>query len=111
VSIDGFEVAYRVRLLRPPGHSIDRASVELTSAGEAALFSGEVFHHAVKIQKPDLVSVSCGFPDASRRSRRWFLEHASVTGATASCGHFLGASVGRIVGAGGGFGWAPVSSR
>lgn len=105
VAVDGSEVVPGIRVLPTPGHSIDHASIELTSGGACALFAGDVFHHPVEIYDPDLVSVFCEFPDASRRSRRWFLDHAADTSATVFTSHFPGSSVGRISRTAGGFAW------
>jgi glyoxylase-like metal-dependent hydrolase (beta-lactamase superfamily II) len=105
VVIDGSEVLPGIRLLPTPGHSIDHASIELFSGGETALFSGDVFHHPVEVYEPDLVSVFCEFPDASRRSRRWFLDHASSKDSVVFSSHFPRSSAGRISRTPSGFAW------
>ena len=105
IAVDGSEVLPGIRFLPTPGHSIDHASIELVSAGETALFSGDVFHHPVEVYDPDLVSVFCEFPDASRRSRRWFLDHAALTNSAVFSSHFPSSSVGRISRSPRGFKW------
>jgi glyoxylase-like metal-dependent hydrolase (beta-lactamase superfamily II) len=104
--VDGTEVVPGIRFLPTPGHSIDHASIELESGGETALFSGDVFHHPVEIYEPDLVSVFCEFPDASRRSRHWFLDHAASTGSMVFSSHFPNSSAGRISRSSRGFKWS-----
>jgi glyoxylase-like metal-dependent hydrolase (beta-lactamase superfamily II) len=106
VAVDGSEVLPGIRFLPTPGHSIDHASIELTSGGETALFSGDVFHHPVEVYDPDLVSVFCEFPDASRRSRRWLLDHAASTGSMMFSSHFPISSAGRISRSPRGFEWS-----
>jgi glyoxylase-like metal-dependent hydrolase (beta-lactamase superfamily II) len=106
VLVDGSEVLPGIRFLPTPGHSIDHASIELVSGDETALFSGDVFHHPVEVYDPDLVSVFCEFPDASRRSRRWFLDHAASTGSMVFSSHFPGSSAGRISRSSRGFEWS-----
>jgi glyoxylase-like metal-dependent hydrolase (beta-lactamase superfamily II) len=106
VTVDGSEVLPGIRFLPTPGHSIDHASIELTSEGETALFSGDVFHHPVEVYDPDLVSIFCEFPDASRRSRRWFLDHAAATGSMVFSSHFPHPSAGRISRSPHGFEWS-----
>jgi glyoxylase-like metal-dependent hydrolase (beta-lactamase superfamily II) len=105
VAVDGSEVLPGIRFLPTAGHSIDHASIELVSGSETALFSGDVFHHPVEIYEPDLVSVFCEFPDASRRSRRWFLDHAASTHSIVFSSHFPRSSAGRISQTHRGFEW------
>jgi glyoxylase-like metal-dependent hydrolase (beta-lactamase superfamily II) len=106
VKVDGSEVLPGIRFLPTPGHSIDHASIELESGGEIALFSGDVFHHPVEIYDPDLVSIFCEFPDASRRSRRRFLDHAASTGSMVFSSHFPNSSAGQISRSPRGFEWS-----
>ncbi len=105
IAIDGAEVLPGIRFLSTPGHSIDHASIELTSNGETALFAGDVFHHPVEIYDPDLVSVFCEFPVASRSSRRSLLEHAATTRGKVFSSHFPCSSVGRITRTADGYEW------
>ncbi len=42
IAIDGTEVLPGMRFIPTPGHSIDHASIEITSGGQTALFSGDV---------------------------------------------------------------------
>ncbi|MEG3089227.1 MBL fold metallo-hydrolase [Sphingomonas sp. PB4P5] len=106
VPVDGSEVLPGIRFLPTPGHSIDHASIELVSGDETALFSGDVFHHPVEVYDPDLVSVFCEFPDASRRSRRRLLNHAASTGSMVFSSHFPNSSAGRISRSDRGFQWS-----
>lgn len=96
IPIDGAEVLPGIRFVPTPGHSIDHASIEIVSDGEVALFSGDVFHHPVEFHLPDLVSIFCEFPDATRRSRRQFMERAVETNAIVFSSHFPRSSVGRV---------------
>lgn len=105
IAVDGSEVLAGIRFLPAPGHSIDHATIELASGGETALFSGDVFHHPVEVYEPDLVSAFCEFPDASRRSRHRFLDHAASGGGTVFSSHFPGSSMGRISRGPHGFEW------
>ncbi len=105
VTIDGSEVLPGIRLLPTAGHSIDHASIELTSDGESALFPGDMFHHPVEVYDPDLVSVFCEFPEASRSARHWLLDHAAMTGSPVFSSHFPSSSVGRITRSANRFEW------
>lgn len=106
ITVDGSEVLPGIRFLPTPGHSIDHASIELVSGGETALFSGDVFHHPVEVYDPDLVSVFCEFPEAARRSRRRFLDHAASTDAVVFSSHFPLSSAGRVSRSARGFEWS-----
>lgn len=105
VRIDGSEVLPGIRYVPTPGHSIDHASIELVSDGEVALFSGDVFHHPLEIQVPELVSVFCEFPDAARRSRLRFMERAADSGAVVLTSHFPLTSAGHVTKSPVGFDW------
>jgi hypothetical protein len=50
----------------------------------------------------------CEFPDASRLSRRWLLDHAATTRSTIFSSHFPGSSVGRVTRVADGFAWHAV---
>jgi glyoxylase-like metal-dependent hydrolase (beta-lactamase superfamily II) len=105
IPIDGAEILPGIRFLPTPGHSICHASIEIVSDGEVALFSGDVFHHPAEIHAPDLISVFCEFPEAARRSRKLFMDHAIATGATVFSSHFPLSSAGRICRDGEGYAW------
>ena len=105
VHFDGSEVLPGIRFVPTPGHSIDHASIEIASDGEAALFSGDVFHHPLEIQVPELVSVFCEFPDAARRSRLGFMERAADSSAVVFTSHFPLSSAGRVGRTSLGFEW------
>ena len=97
IEVDGGEVLDGFRYLPTPGHSIDHASIALTSQGEAAVFGGDVIHHPFEIIDPELVSMFCEFPDAARRSRVRLLEHLVETRALYFSSHFTGSSAGHVV--------------
>lgn len=105
IPIDGAEVLPGVRFLPTPGHSLCHASIEITSEGETALFSGDVFHHAAEIYDPELVSMFCEYPEAARQSRRSFLDHAANTQATVFTSHFPQSSAGKIKCDGNSYAW------
>nr|WP_260181515.1 MBL fold metallo-hydrolase [Sphingomonas sp. BK580] len=81
IVVDRSEVMPGIRFLSTSGHSIDHASIELTSDGEVAIFAGDVFHHPLEVYEPDLVTTFCEFPAAARRarrSRRWTARQRAV---------------------------------
>lgn len=105
VPVNGDEVLPGVRLVPAPGHSIDHAALELSSAGALAVFGGDVMHHPVEAHVPELVSIFCEFPDAARRSRRKVLDRVADTGALYFSSHFPLSSAGHVVRNGDGYGW------
>jgi glyoxylase-like metal-dependent hydrolase (beta-lactamase superfamily II) len=106
IEVDDEEVLDGFRFLPTPGHSIDHASIALTSQGEAAVFGGDVVHHPFEIVDPELVSIFCEFPDAARRSRVRLLEHLAETRALYFSSHFTGSSMGRVERKGANYRWA-----
>jgi glyoxylase-like metal-dependent hydrolase (beta-lactamase superfamily II) len=99
--IDGF------KLHRTKGHSYDHLSVSLKSAGQTALFGGDVMHHPVQVAVPEWNSVFCEFPDDARHSRLWALRFAAENHALFFSSHFPGTSVGVIERRGQEFAWLP----
>lgn len=106
IAVDGAEVLPGIRFIPTPGHSICHASIELVSGGMTALFSGDVFHHPVEVRDVDLVSMFCEFPEATRRSRRAFLERAADSDATVFSSHLPRSSAGLIRRQADGFAWS-----
>ena len=105
IIVDGDEVLEGIRFLSTPGHSIDHAAISITSQGAEAVFGGDVVHHPFEWCEPDLVSIFCEFPEASRRSRRWLARHVIERDATYFSSHFPFTSFGKISRAGENFGW------
>jgi glyoxylase-like metal-dependent hydrolase (beta-lactamase superfamily II) len=79
-----------------PGHSVDHMSIRLCSAGEDALFTGDVMHHPVQVVRPNWCSVFCADPDAARASRERIMGRASARGTTLFTSHFPGSSAGIV---------------
>ena len=88
-----------------PGHSIDHATIIISSGGEEAIFGGDVVHHPLEMSRPELVSVFCEFPDAARASRRALLNYASESRALFFSSHFAASSVGRVTRRATGYEW------
>ena len=105
IAVNGEEVLEGISFIPTPGHSIDHASIRLTSRGEQALFAGDVMHHPLQVYEPTLNSCFCEFPEAALRSRDFVLEDAAERGATVFTTHFAQSSVGRISRTGDRFSW------
>lgn len=78
-----------------PGHSAGHMSIGLVSAGEHALFGGDVMHHPVQLTFPAWNSGFCGDSATSRRSRAWALDHVVDRNALYFSSHFADTSVVR----------------
>jgi glyoxylase-like metal-dependent hydrolase (beta-lactamase superfamily II) len=105
VEAGGGDVLPGFRYVPTPGHSLDHMSIVLESAGERAIFAGDVMHHPLQVYLPQLNSVYCEDAEKARNSRRWVLDHAAETSATYFSTHFPASGVGRIVREGTGFSW------
>ena len=82
--------------LPTPGHSIDHASLILHSAGESAIFTGDIMHHPLQFRFPEWNSVFCENKLQAVRSRQKALEWATAHQALWFSSHFAGSSVGRV---------------
>jgi glyoxylase-like metal-dependent hydrolase (beta-lactamase superfamily II) len=105
IDVDGAELLGGISFLPTPGHSIDHASILLRSGGQEALFLGDVMHHPLQVYRPDLRSVYCEFPEASRASREWIHSYASENHALCFSSHFGESSAGYISRRTEGFQW------
>ncbi len=79
-----------------PGHSIDHASLILRSAGQSAIFTGDVMHHPLQFRFPQWNSVFCENKPQAVDSRQKALEWATGHQALWFSSHFAGSSVGRV---------------
>lgn len=96
IVINGDEVLKGIRFLPAPGHSIDHAVISITSQGHEAIFGGDLMHHPFELNDPELVSMFCEFPEATRRSRRKLAERVAASEALYFSSHFPVSSAGRI---------------
>ncbi|MEO8779582.1 MAG: MBL fold metallo-hydrolase, partial [Rhodanobacter sp.] len=78
-----------------PGHSAGHMSIGLSSAGETALFGGDLMHHPIQLAHPAWNSCFCGDPALSRRSRAWALDYVADKHALYFSSHFADTSVVR----------------
>lgn len=97
--IEGF------RFHSTPGHSIDHASISVTSRGKTALFWGDVMHHPLQFRRPETNSVYCEFPKAAQQSRHKAMQLAAELDALVFTTHFGDSSVGKVSRQAHGFDW------
>ncbi|MGW7004531.1 MBL fold metallo-hydrolase [Streptomyces sp. NPDC054933] len=109
VSLAGTEVAPGIRLLPTPGHTPGQVAVELRSAGQSAVITGDCVHHPVQLRHPDITS--CVDLDAAlaTRSRRELLAAVADTDVLLLGSHFPPPTAGRVVSAGSDYRLVPVT--
>ena len=85
-----------LRLQPAPGHTPGSTVVCLTSAGEEAMFVGDVVHHPLQVWNPDWNSIFCEDGAGARATRRLVLEQAADRDAVLVPAHFAGQHRARI---------------
>ena len=105
IYIDGSEFIDGLSFKPTPGHSINHASITLSSRGENALFSGDIFHFPIQVNYPELNSIFDAFADQARSSRLWGVMYAADHHATVFSSHFPESSAGLVARSGENFKW------
>ena len=85
------------------GHTPGHVAVRVQGAGRQAVMSGDLMHTAVQCAEPDWSSCFCVDPEASRRTRRAFLERHADTDTLILPAHFPTPGAGRVRRAGGAY--------
>jgi glyoxylase-like metal-dependent hydrolase (beta-lactamase superfamily II) len=86
-----------------PGHSPGCCVIHARSAGEHAIFSGDVFHHPIQLAQPELHFLGDMDAAAAVRTRRRLFETYADSGTVFYPAHFTAPTVGRIQSASTGF--------
>lgn len=94
--LDGFEVAPGLTLHEAAGHTDGTVMVRLRSAGETAMFAGDVIHHPSQARNCALGNHADVSPGAAARVRERLLAECAETGALLVPGHFTGTGCGRV---------------
>jgi glyoxylase-like metal-dependent hydrolase (beta-lactamase superfamily II) len=85
-----------VRFWGTPGHTQDHASIALTSKGETALYTGDLVHHAVQVERPAWIAAFDILPLMSLESKKKLAERALKDNALLVCVHNPFPGVGRL---------------
>lgn len=102
-------VADGVSLEPTAGHTPGHVAVRVAGGGREAVMSGDLMHHPVQCAEPAWSSTFCVDAEASRRTRRAFLERHADTGTLVMPAHFPTPGAGHIVRAGGAYRFVFVS--
>ena len=91
-----FEIDTGFSIEPTPGHTPGHNCLNLARGGEKVVFSGDLMHHPLQVPEPQLSTVYCVDPEASRRTRTDFVNRYADTDTVILPAHFPGASAGRI---------------
>jgi glyoxylase-like metal-dependent hydrolase (beta-lactamase superfamily II) len=92
-----------VRLIPTPGHTPGHVSVLVSSQGEEAIITGDMFHHPLQMAHPDWRDTADVDADLAHRTRVAFLEQHADQPMLILGTHFAAPTAGRIVRDGGAF--------
>jgi glyoxylase-like metal-dependent hydrolase (beta-lactamase superfamily II) len=89
------------RFWATPGHTQDHASIALTSGGETAIYTGDLVHHAVQVERPAWIAAFDILPLQSLESKKKLAERALRENALLICVHNPFPGAGRLTEANG----------
>ncbi len=94
-------VTDEIHLEPSPGHTPGHVCVHVTSRGEEAVVTGDVFHHPIQIARPDWRANADWDGDMAERTRRAFLERYADRPVLVIGTHFAAPTAGHLVRDGG----------
>lgn len=101
-------LAGEIRLAPSPGHSFGHVCIHATGGGQEAVVVGDVIHHPIQLDMPQLKMRADLDPDLAISTRRRVLEHCAESGAWLLAGHIPHRSITRIARLGAGYRFAPL---
>jgi glyoxylase-like metal-dependent hydrolase (beta-lactamase superfamily II) len=93
-----------------PGHTMGQLAVRLSSGGESALFTGDVFHQPMQIVRPLWNSRFCENQDVARATRARVLDAEADRGTVIFPSHFGNPHAGSIRRHGSGYRFVPLET-
>jgi glyoxylase-like metal-dependent hydrolase (beta-lactamase superfamily II) len=90
-------VCDEVSFVPTPGHTPGHVSVQIASAGEEALITGDFMHHPCQIARPEWSSTADSDPQAAERTRRHMLARLADAPTLVIGTHFAGRTAGHVV--------------
>ncbi len=91
------EIIPGVHFLPTPGHTADHASIVLSSGGETAIYTGDLVHHEVQLERPAWIAAFDILPLVSLETKKRLAERAIRERALLICVHNRFPGVGRLV--------------
>lgn len=85
-----------VKFWPTPGHTADHASIVLSSGGETAIYTGDLVHHAVQVERPAWIAAFDILPLMSLESKKRLAERALRENALLICVHNPFPGAGRL---------------
>lgn len=77
-------------MLRTAGHTHGHIAVELRNQVRGAIFSGDVIHHPIQLDFPNLVQGGDSEPEVARRTRESLLTRCAAEDLLLMTAHFAG---------------------
>ncbi|MCC6382055.1 MAG: MBL fold metallo-hydrolase [Dehalococcoidia bacterium] len=90
------EILPGVHFVPTPGHTADHASIVLSSRGETAIYTGDLVHHAVQIERPAWIPAFDVLPLVTLETKRRLADRAVRERALLICVHNAYPGVGRL---------------
>lgn len=90
------EIIPGVTFWATPGHTADHASIAMYSAAETAIYTGDLVHHAVQVERPAWIAAFDVLPLISLESKKKLAERALRENALLICVHNPFPGVGRL---------------
>ena len=90
------EILPGVQFIPTPGHTVDHASIVLTSGGETAIYIGDVAHHAVQVERAPWIAAFDVLPLVSLETKKKLFDRAVRDNALLVCVHNEFPGVGRL---------------
>lgn len=91
------QVCEEVQLFPTPGHTPGHVSIKVSSRGEEAVITGDVFHHPCQIAHPAWCATADEHQVAAMNTRKEFLSNFSDQPVLCIGTHFAGPTAGRLV--------------
>jgi glyoxylase-like metal-dependent hydrolase (beta-lactamase superfamily II) len=90
------QVVPGLHFLPTPGHTQDHASLVISSRGETAIYTGDLVHHQVQVERPAWISAFDIMPMVSLETKKALAERAIRENALLICVHNPFPGVGRL---------------
>jgi glyoxylase-like metal-dependent hydrolase (beta-lactamase superfamily II) len=90
------EIIPGVHFLPAPGHTAAHAAIVLSSRGETAIYTGDLVHHAIQLERPAWIPAFDILPLVSLETKKALAERAIRERALLICTHNAFPGVGRL---------------